>query len=572
MIPTDTKAPRASAACSGGRGLAIDLGTSGFRAQLLEPAEGGTVAETVITRRHPVPGANVMDHLHFALEAGPEAARALMVAAVNRLIAATGCPAASITRVALCGNPIQLSLFLGIEIRDLAYAGRRKREKMGIRSPDRRARRMAAGDIPGLSLNPDTLLLVPPAVRHEIGADALALIIRADLVSRSGITLAIDFGTNAEMALSVNGAIYTGSAAAGPALEGQHIGHGMLAMPGAVSDVTDDVASGEGGERLWQTTVLDRRMAGAPGEILDVATGRVVRSMRKPRGVTGTGVVALLATALSRRLIRRPHIRTPDGSLYLSAGMGFDRADLAEAGKAIGAIRSGILTLCKTAGVAPAAIRTVCLAGAGGSGMDPVKAQIAGLLPGRVRRVFQLGNTSLWAARRLVADPGRLDAMQQMADRIGPHHVMFASSPDFSRAYMLELSFWQEGLPVGDYRRFLEKFRLPDWPARSGGDPAVVPAAPEMIDPGNRGLSAVDVAGPRLSASFAGCTGSGRCLRRCPERALALEKRDGWILTLDPGRCRGTGCRLCEAACEAGALKWDRFGRTIAAERIPSNP
>ena len=34
--------------------------------------------------------------------------------------------------LAVCGNPIQLSLFQEIEIRDLAYAGKRKLEALGV--------------------------------------------------------------------------------------------------------------------------------------------------------------------------------------------------------------------------------------------------------------------------------------------------------------------------------------------------------------------------------------------------------------------------------------------------------
>jgi uncharacterized 2Fe-2S/4Fe-4S cluster protein (DUF4445 family) len=43
-------------------GVAIDLGTSGFRAQKID-LESGKIKKTVITLRNPLPGANVMDHL-----------------------------------------------------------------------------------------------------------------------------------------------------------------------------------------------------------------------------------------------------------------------------------------------------------------------------------------------------------------------------------------------------------------------------------------------------------------------------------------------------------------------------
>ena len=74
-------------------------------------------------------------------------------------------------------------------------------------------------------------------MRHEIGADALALMVKSGMLDKDEISLAVDYGTNAEMALKVGNRIITGSAAAGPALEGQQISRGMLAAPGAVSDI-----------------------------------------------------------------------------------------------------------------------------------------------------------------------------------------------------------------------------------------------------------------------------------------------------------------------------------------------
>ena len=64
----------------GSLAIAIDLGTSGFRAQALD-LRSGAVVSTAISTRHPLPGANVIDHLHFALEFVVERARELVVEA-----------------------------------------------------------------------------------------------------------------------------------------------------------------------------------------------------------------------------------------------------------------------------------------------------------------------------------------------------------------------------------------------------------------------------------------------------------------------------------------------------------
>jgi hypothetical protein len=67
-----------------------------------------------------------MDHLHFALEMGVPVANGIMIEAVNKVIGGLGVPIDRVSRLGLCGNTVQLSLFQGIEIRDLAYAGNRR--------------------------------------------------------------------------------------------------------------------------------------------------------------------------------------------------------------------------------------------------------------------------------------------------------------------------------------------------------------------------------------------------------------------------------------------------------------
>ena len=97
-----------------------------------------------------------------------------------------------------------------------------------------------AVEIPGLDLPNAADVLIPPAVRHEIGADALAMMIQTGMLEKDEIAIVTDYGTNAEMALISKGIVYTGSTAAGPALEGQQIENGILALPGAISDVQFD--------------------------------------------------------------------------------------------------------------------------------------------------------------------------------------------------------------------------------------------------------------------------------------------------------------------------------------------
>lgn len=111
-------------------GIALDLGTSGFRGQAVDLVTNEIIG-TVLTARHPLPGANVMDHLNFAVDLGLDTAHSIMIATINQIVETLNVPNNDIKRLAVCGNPIQLSLFEEIEIRDLAYAGERKGRSWG---------------------------------------------------------------------------------------------------------------------------------------------------------------------------------------------------------------------------------------------------------------------------------------------------------------------------------------------------------------------------------------------------------------------------------------------------------
>ncbi|MGN1046472.1 MAG: ASKHA domain-containing protein, partial [Candidatus Cryptobacteroides sp.] len=212
-------------------GIALDLGTSGFRCQAIDIETKKTIA-TAVTERHPIPGMNVIDHVNFAMKSGEDVANGLMIGAINNLFKELAIDLSKVTDVAVCGNPFQLSLFQNIEIRDLAYAGKNMVKSLGVVSPPRLGDIVSAESI-GLVGMPDAKVYIPPAVTHEIGADAIAMMLMTDILDEKEPCIVVDYGTNAEMALVKDGNVYTGSAAAGPAMEGQEIERGMLAAPGA---------------------------------------------------------------------------------------------------------------------------------------------------------------------------------------------------------------------------------------------------------------------------------------------------------------------------------------------------
>ncbi|WP_205623753.1 methylamine methyltransferase corrinoid protein reductive activase [Desulfogranum japonicum] len=526
-------------------GVAVDIGTSGIRAQAVD-LTSGAVLSTSISLAHPLPGANVVDHLHFALEAGVTVATRMLRTAVNRVVEGLKVPVIAIRRLAVCGNTVQLSLLQGIEVRDLAYTGARKLATLGVVKPDRRGVSIQAGILQGLELNETCQVLIPPAVCHTIGADALAMVLQSGILQEQQTALITDYGTNAEMALYHNGRIITASAAAGPAIEGQQISCGMLAAPGAVTDLQLMR------NLQYRLLVLDEQMQVVQGPVVDLERASLVSSNNaQVKGITGTGVVAALCEGIQAGLIELPCIQTPDACLHLGRKLSLTEEDLQEAGKAFGAIRAGHVTLCHEAGIGYGDIHVVYMAGAAGTYVDPVKAMFMGWVPAYTKKIVQVGNTSLKMARHLVMDPAQLDVMQRLADRIRPDHYVLAASDTFKKMYMLELAYWTEGMPMTSYRTMLTRYGVKAFPETVSA-PEILQAGAigDLGNPGVQELSVVSDPGEILLLSIEGCTACSGCVDACPQSALELSfKENRPVVQLYHSRCAGVSCKRCEHVC-----------------------
>lgn len=542
--------------------IAMDMGTSGFRAQAIDLSTG-EILSTVITARHPLPGGNVMDHLHFALELGQDVAASMMVRAVNRVLRELHVQMDHVVRLAVCGNPIQLSLFQAMEIRDLAYAGSAKLESLGVRAPERRAEVRAAADFAGLNLPRSCDVLIPPAISHEVGADALAMMIQTGMLERDETSLATDYGTNAEMALHHKGRVITGSAAAGPALEGQQISRGMLAAPGALCDLEPSLA-------YHRMVVLDEAMLPVRSALVDLTNRGLVdgTGVPLPAGITGTGTIAIIHEAMEAGTIALPRIKTADRLLHLGDDIVLTEEDLQEAGKAFGALRAAHITLCHEAGIEMQEIATMYMSGASGTYVDAVKALRLGLVPAQVRLIQQVGNTSLAMARDLATRPEALARMADLAEKLKSHHCMFGTSPAFKKAYILEISYWSEGMPITLYRDLLKRYRLPDLP-----EPGVLPRVVRRVerdieDLGRYGLTTITDIGQTTSMAIDGCISCLLCVMECPGRAIStVGESEPVALALDASLCRGVACRRCERVCPERVFDLNRFfraGRAMA--------
>lgn len=507
----------------------MDLGSSGFRAEAVDLSQGNTMAGA-IALCHPLPGKNVIDHILFSLTYGQDLAHRIIVKTVNQLIEMVA-DAKEIELLAVCGNPIQLGLLTNGEIRDLAFSPDAMMRK-GIAVPSRDGQVMDARKL-GLAAGCD--ILVPPAIKAEVGADCIAMITKSGMLHEP-LAIGIDFGTNAEMVLTKGSRILVGSAAAGPVIEGQHISRGMLAAPGAICDLEYDWG--------WKCRVLDEEMQPQDGDTVDLADGRtVIRRKARALGITGTGVIALVSVALDAGYVDPPRIATASGKLSLQDGIGFDEQDLLEVGKAFAALRAGQRTLAEGAGVSLEEIDTCFMAGLAGTLSDPNKARNLGLIPSRTRTVHQLGNTSLQMARDLLSGRETLEGMQKIADRAV--HVSFSTSENFKRHYLREYAYWCEGARYSEKKTGL-----------TGGLPAM-----KIVKSGE---NAPNVAMKYFRPGYfiPGSKSQERCVQACPKKALLLRESG---FELDLRLCLEASCLRCERTSPGFRLGADQNSTTARA-------
>ncbi len=515
----------------------IDIGTSGIRAQLLNLMDS-SVLRTAILSRNPLPGANVVDHMDFAIRYGQATAHKILISAINSLI--NNLKPKNLKRIAVCGNPIQLSLFEGIEIRDLAFAGKNALGKINLKPPKRDGHIVSGNEI---GLYEDVDVVIPPSVRHEIGADALAMMIKTGFLDAQETCAVTDYGTNAEMALKVGDKIYTGSAAAGPAIEGQQISKGMLATPGAIADLR--LSGG------WQALVLDEKLRLVEGPKINLRNGTFKDIGYPVKGITGTGVIALMYAGLVTGVIKPPHIESD--KILLGKRITFTEKDVIEAGKAFGALRAGHLTLMHEAGIAYEDLETMYMCGASGTYVDPLKARFTGIVPATAKRIVQCGNTSLELAKDLALEPEYLSYLNEMKKSILPDHIIFASSPTFSAIYIQEIALWNEGMPLEKYNANLERSGIQPIPQKL--QETIIEREYER-DIHELGKCLEIVESQLDFIATIQCNGCDTCVKECQEEALSRKYES---VRINTARCLGTACRRCEERCPEKKLSISNF-------------
>jgi uncharacterized 2Fe-2S/4Fe-4S cluster protein (DUF4445 family) len=299
----------------------------------------------------------------------------------------------------------------------------------------------------GLRLHPDAMLYVMPAKSGYIGGDLIGFILSSGAAEQDNkLVLGLDLGTNSEIFLGNKSRMVTCSAAAGPALEGARISHGMIARAGAIESFRFE-----------------------ENDIFYNVIGNI-----KPKGLCGSGLVDLTALLLhhgivnpeglicppnqhkKRNSLTERVIQTQENEIYdfllASPRDSLDgkpivltQKDIRELQLAKAAIASGIKILLKTTGAGIEDIDDIYLAGALGNYVHPFSAMRIGLLPKvNPEKITSLGNAASTGANMILLSKRYWERSAEIAADL--EHLELSGHADFFDSFIEEMNFPTENL------------------------------------------------------------------------------------------------------------------------------
>ena len=368
-------------------------------------------------------GEDILARVNYAQKNGIEKLQSLAVESINTALTSAsntaGIDREDIYEVVVAGNTVMTHMLLGI---DPAYI---------IKEPYvpvvQRALSVAAARI-GLTCNKNCGLFAFPAVSDFIGGDIIADILACGMGENEEISLLVDIGTNFEVVLGNKEWMFSCAGAAGPALEGGEVLFGMRANPGAIEKITIDPVT------------LDPTFSTINGT--------------KPKGITGSGLIDILAELLSAGVIDRtgrinmeiknPRIRA--GAHFPEYVIAWSREtdiakdivitenDIKNLIMSKASIHAACVTLMKEAGVTRLDIATIYFAGAFGNYINKKNATIAGLIPEiDLERIKNIGNGAVAGANLALINRRKRKLLDGIAGQIA--YIELNAEPSFMDEY-----------------------------------------------------------------------------------------------------------------------------------------
>ncbi|MBE6546838.1 MAG: DUF4445 domain-containing protein [Ruminococcaceae bacterium] len=387
-------------------GIAIDIGSTTLAARLYD-TEGTLLSE--VSRLNPQAsfGADVVSRIEAALDGRGNDLKQAILAALDEMITQlaerAGVSAETVDGIVITGNTVMLHLLTGTSPEPLSHAPFVAERLFG--------EECTAAELALSAVLPEAKVYLPPCIAAFVGADTVCALLATGLCVGDQTKLMVDIGTNGEMGLWHNGALFVCSTAAGPAFEGVGISMGMRGTDGAI-------------DRVW-----------ADGESLAVH----VLGETQAKGICGSGLVDAIATLLKLEWLDETGY-LDDAPISLTKAVTLTQEDVRMVQLAKSAICAGIGTLLRVAGADAAEVPVTEIAGGFGYYLNMANAAAIGLLPPALEQsVRAVGNAALSGAAMLLLDRTLQAECAELAHKA--RVVELASNPIFSELYMMGMMF-----------------------------------------------------------------------------------------------------------------------------------
>ncbi|HLB27635.1 MAG TPA: ASKHA domain-containing protein, partial [Dehalococcoidales bacterium] len=418
--------------------LALDIGTTAVKIQLLDLRHGRVVAESTDYNGQIDYGADVITRIAYCQKPGGlEKLQQVVVATINGLISHllddSKLSRECIGHLMVAGNTTMLQILLALDPKYIRLA---PYTPAATYVPPVKAREL------GINLAEHVYLFASPLVASYVGGDIVSGAVAAGLHQTKKVTLYIDIGTNGEIVIGNSDWMVTAACSAGPAFEGGEIKHGMLASSGAIEEVTID----RNGLEPTISTIGGAKAKGICGSGLINTVAELVES----------GIInqkGEFNTDLPTKRIRKAndvyeYVLAWAAETQIGGDIVVTAIDIDNLMRAKAAMYAGYQTLVKSIGMTMNDIEQVIIAGGFGSYIDIPRAITIGLLPDIPRdRFIFIGNGSLMGVRLASYSTDIIDEMRRVANLMT--NLELSENADFMNNYIAALF-----LPHTDTKEF----------------------------------------------------------------------------------------------------------------------
>lgn len=417
-------------------GVAVDIGTTSVVAYLVDMVTGEHLGSGTAHNPQARHGADVISRTEYAKE-HPDGLWQLQREAagvVNQVVAQAledaGAGPERLYEMTMVGNTCMHHLFLGLDPRYIAEA-----PYIPVNSGPME---VVPAEV-GVRMNAAGRIFCLPCIAGYVGADTVGVIAATRLTESDKPLLAVDIGTNGEVALWSGERLVCASCAAGPAFEGAQIEYGMRAAAGAIAEV--QFADGD----LKITTIGNQPPLGLCGSgLFDAMAVALEAGLVDMMGrLADEAKAATLPPALAARLSGEGNSRRillTDPQAASGQPVYFTQKDVRELQLAKGAVRAAVELLLKECGLKVADLGAVLLAGAFGNYIRPHSAVRMGLLPEmELEKIQGVGNAA--GAGAMMALLSRYWREQACALARQAEHMELAQRSDFQQMFMETMLF-----------------------------------------------------------------------------------------------------------------------------------